>query len=143
MSLLSFIFAVHDLHSDREKLMWYSRLASAVQQFTYAPPETSLYGSGWDVMWLGHCGERWDRTKSSLQYPDDSRLSPDDCIDWKEASFEVIRDNHRFIRLAAGPICTFAYAITSTRARKILSLANKGRSTAFDIELSELCLLED
>ena len=120
--------------------MWYSRLASAVQQFTNAPPETSLYGSGWDVIWLGHCGERWDRSKSSLQYPDDSRISPDGYIGWKEASFEVIRDNHRLIRWAAGPICTFAYAVTSTGSRKILSLADKGRSTAFDTELSELCL---
>ena len=93
-------------------------------------------------MWLGHCGERWNRARSSLQYPDSSRISQDQYIGWKEASFETIRDNHRLIQWASGPTCTFAYAVTLSGARNILALSDKGRSTAFDTELSDLCIFD-
>lgn len=59
---------------------------------------------------------------------------------WKETSFETIRDEHRLVQWASGPTCTFAYAVTLTGAEKILGLASKGQSTAFDTELSDLCL---
>lgn len=116
------------------------KLANAVQYFTNTSQETSPYGSAWDVLWLGHCGESWDRARSSLQYPDSSRIGLEQYIGWKEISFGVIRDNHRLIQWASGPTCTFAYAVTLNGARKILDLANKGRSTAFDTELSALCV---
>jgi GR25 family glycosyltransferase involved in LPS biosynthesis len=116
------------------------RLANAIQLFTNTSHNTSPYGTAWEVLWLGHCGERWDRARSSLQYPDSSRIQQEQYIGWKETSFEVIRDDHRLVQWAAGPTCTFAYAVTSAGATKILDLASKGRSTAFDTELSALCV---
>ena len=116
------------------------RLANAVQGFTNTSYSTSPYGTAWEVLWLGHCGERWDRGRSSLQYPDSSRIQQEQYVGWKETSSRVIRDEHRLVQWAAGPTCTFAYAVTSSGATKILDLASKGRSTAFDTELSALCV---
>ena len=116
------------------------RLANAVQRFTHTSHKTSPYGTAWEVLWLGHCGERWDRARYSLQYPDSSRIKQEQYVGWEETSFMVIRDNHRLVQWAAGPTCTFAYAVTFAGATKILDLASKGRSTAFDTELSALCV---
>lgn len=116
------------------------KLAAAGQHFTKTSYTTSPYGSNWDLLWLGHCGESWNRARSSLQYPDSSRVPQEQYRGWKETSFDSIRDNHRLVQWASGPTCTYAYAVTLNGAKRILDLASKGRSTAFDIELSGLCV---
>jgi GR25 family glycosyltransferase involved in LPS biosynthesis len=116
------------------------KLSAAAQQFTNTSQDTSPYGSAWDVLWLGHCGESWNRARSSLQYPDSSRVPQNRYRGWQETSFGAIRDDHRLVQWSSGPTCTYAYAVTLDGAKRILKLASKGRSTAFDIELSGLCV---
>ncbi|KAH0489130.1 hypothetical protein TgHK011_009574 [Trichoderma gracile] len=114
----------------------------------------SPYGDGWDVLWLGHCGEPFPETleenaglpsdnmaQMSAKYiiHDDETVPPyskvSKLVDWSQYPPRT-----RIVHMSAAPICTFAYAVSQTGARKILyGLSVDGLHMAFDNSLAQLC----
>lgn len=119
-----------------------------------SPMPESPYGDGWDILWLGHCGEPFPETlqenaglkpeqkaRMSAKYivtndqtvPPISKISR--LVDWSRYPAHT-----RVIHKTAAPICSFAYAVTQSAARKLLyALSVNGLHAAFDNSLAELC----
>jgi hypothetical protein len=109
---------------------------------------TSPYGDNWDVLWLGHCGEPFPETleenrgkpahdkfviKNDATVPPFGKITG--LVDWK-AYPEFTRWVHR----SAGPMCSFAYALSQAGARKVLfDLSVDRLNGAFDNALAQLC----
>lgn len=109
---------------------------------------------GWDVLWLGHCGEPFpetleenaglpsdDMAQMSAKYiiHDDETVPPysqvSKLVDWSQYPPRT-----RVVHMSAAPICTFAYAVSQSGARKILyGLSVDGLHMAFDNSLAQLC----
>lgn len=116
---------------------------------------SSPYGDGWDVLWIGHCGEPFpeflDENKDKpadhpgLQYmktryaiENDATVPPPDrttgMINFHAYPYT------RFVHISAAPICTFAYALSQAGARKVLfDLSVDHLTGAFDNALASLC----
>lgn len=116
---------------------------------------SSPYGDGWDVMWIGHCGEPFpeflteNKDKPAdhpgIQYmmkkyaiENDVTVPPPDrttgMIDFNAYPYT------RFVHISAAPICTFAYALSQAGARKVLyELSVNHLTGAFDNALADLC----
>jgi hypothetical protein len=124
------------------------RIADAVRDLTdYKPPPvlkdsstvshslTYPYGIEWDILWVGHCGD-------SIVFDPQPIILDDPTVPPYFNSWEkVIAPNpqhKRFIHWSAGPVCTYAYAVTSSAAKKILARQDHGHD-AFDIWLHILC----
>lgn len=115
----------------------------------------SPYGDGWDVLWLGHCGEPFPETL------DENKIKPDDHpgIQYMKTRYAIENDvtvpppdrttgmidfqaypHTRFVHISAAPICTFAYALSQSGARKVLfDLSVDRLQGAFDNALAGLC----
>jgi hypothetical protein len=82
------------------------------------------YGTGWDILWLGHCGD---------VIPSSNVLSVHD-ISLPEDGIYVERDGRqtpfpkfeRMMHWSVSPICTYAYAVTSHGVSRILDLIQQG-----------------
>ncbi|KYK62002.1 hypothetical protein DCS_03147 [Drechmeria coniospora] len=114
----------------------------------------SPYGDTWDVLWPGHCGELFPEfldenlhldeeqmAKITAKYivSNDETVPPyrhvSDLVDW--SAFPPLT---RIVHLSAGPICTFAYAVSQAGARKLLhALSLEGLHMAFDNSLAQVC----
>ncbi|RDA89802.1 hypothetical protein CP533_4659 [Ophiocordyceps camponoti-saundersi (nom. inval.)] len=114
----------------------------------------SPYGDSWDVLWLGHCGEPFPETleenvgleaeakaRMNVKYAinEDNTVPPysevSRLVDW--SAFPA---GTRLVHLSAAPICSFAYALSQSAARKILfALSVDGLHMAFDNSLAQLC----
>lgn len=117
---------------------------------------SSPYGDGWDVLWVGHCGEPFpefleeNKNKPSdhpgIQYMKTARyaIKNDVTVPPPEKTTGLI-DFHafpytRFVHISAAPICTFAYALSQAGARKVLfDLSVDHLTGAFDNALAHLC----
>ncbi|ROV87588.1 hypothetical protein VMCG_10613 [Cytospora schulzeri] len=119
------------------------------------PDPHSPYGDGWDVLWIGHCGEPFPETL------DENKGKPDDHpgIQYMKKKY-VIENDHtvpppdrttgfqdfnahpytRWVHISAAPICTFAYAVSQQGARKLLfDLSVDHLIGAYDNALAGLC----
>lgn len=114
----------------------------------------SPYGHGWDVLWLGHCGEVFpealdenveldndDKAALSVKYAieEDETMPPysevSQWVDWG-----AFAPHTRIVHLSGLPVCSFAYAVSQAAARKILhALSVDGLTTEFDNALAGLC----
>lgn len=118
-------------------------LSDKVRQYTETPPSDMLpYGSGWDVLWLGHCGEWYspELSPNVLSWPDETTGRRED---WRgvydRESLKGLAEGHRHLFWSRNPICTYAYAVTHTGAQKILEWASDGQNEAYDIHLQNGC----
>ncbi|KAL4959574.1 uncharacterized protein BDV14DRAFT_184465 [Aspergillus stella-maris] len=115
-------------------------VSTAVRNLTKAP-ETDLspYGRSWDVLWLGHCGERWDDQIETIVF-DDAHVNPHQHYQgfWPD-ELALLPDLKRAVYWSSSPVCTFAYAVTHEGARKILHLSGAGQDEAFDVKLQHEC----
>jgi hypothetical protein len=93
------------------------------------------YGTEWDVLWLGHCGENVIYDPAPITLVD---LTVPPYINSWEGAVSPDPKHIRWIHWSAGPICTYAYAITGAAAKKLLAYDNHG-SEGFDIWLHILC----
>ncbi|KAL6701209.1 glycosyltransferase family 25 protein [Trichoderma pleuroticola] len=131
-------------------------IARGARQILHEPLELphSPYGDDWDILWLGHCGEPFPETleenaglpsetveQMSAKYfiQDDETVPPynqvSQLVDWSQ-----YQPRTRIVHMSAAPICTFAYAVSQTGARKILyGLSVDGLHMAFDNSLAQLC----
>jgi hypothetical protein len=117
---------------------------------TRLPPSKSPYGDDWDVLFLGHCG---------VKFPDSSRklpnsriiISNDETVPAPQhlrphpfANPDVLGSLYpphtRVVHHPLGGICSFAYAISQSGARKILyEFGVKGFTEQFDVALGKFC----
>lgn len=128
-----------------------SRFAPGARQIadtTSSPAPDGPYGSEWDVLWFGHCGEHFpEMMEPKLETPDTRKYIIEDdmtvpgfdklkgFIRWKEYP-----EHTRFVHRTGGPICTFAYALSYKGAQKLLyALSVDGLRGPFDMALSDLC----
>lgn len=119
------------------------------------PNPHSPYGDGWDVLWIGHCGEPFPETL------DENKDKPDDHpgVQYMKKKYVIENDltvpppdkttgfqdfqahpHTRWVHISAAPICTFAYAVSQQGARKLLfDLSVDHLLGAYDNALAGLC----
>ncbi|KAI0178291.1 glycosyltransferase family 25 protein [Pestalotiopsis sp. NC0098] len=128
----------------------------ARELFESAPSPISPYGDGWDVLWLGHCGEVFpelldeNRKKAAedagLRYmqrkfviENDPTVPPRDKLTGI-MDFRQSPEGTRWVHITGAPICTFAYALSHRGARKVLfDLSVDHLGGPFDNSLASLC----
>lgn len=120
-----------------------------------AKSPSSPYGDGWDLLWLGHCGEPFPETlEENRDKPHDHpgirymktryAIENDPTVPPPERTTGLIdfyaHPHTRFVHVTASPICSFAYALSQAGARKVLfDLSVDHLTGAFDNALSGLC----
>jgi GR25 family glycosyltransferase involved in LPS biosynthesis len=116
------------------------RLSDSVRKLLNAPEvDSTPYGTDWDVLWIGHCGEKADGAHY-VEYRDDSRVTTEGFRGFsKKLWMDQIPEGHRRLQPAVQPICTFAYAVTAASAQKLLQLLGSGKDEAYDVGLQHQC----
>ncbi|KAI3336318.1 glycosyltransferase family 25 protein [Xylariaceae sp. AK1471] len=109
---------------------------------------SSPYGDAWDVLWLGHCGEIFPETlpenMGKPKYPkytihNDETVPPLSKITGL-VDFQKYPEFTRWIHVSGGPICSFAYALSQSGARKVLfDMSVDHLEGPFDNALAGLC----
>ncbi|KAI1828260.1 glycosyltransferase family 25 protein [Xylaria intraflava] len=109
---------------------------------------SSPYGDAWDVLWLGHCGEIFPETlpenAGKPVHPkytiyEDETVPPLSKITGL-VDFKAYPEFTRWVHVSGGPICSFAYALSQSGARKVLlDLSIDHLHGAFDNALAGLC----
>ena len=98
------------------------------------------YGVGWDLLWLGHCGESFSPEDFERYLIVNDKTVPDyeHFVGWFEP--QAWAEHTRFIGPSMGPTCTFAYALSKAGAKKILyELSVNGLPGFFDNSVSDMC----
>ncbi|KAK5632054.1 hypothetical protein RRF57_007768 [Xylaria bambusicola] len=103
--------------------------------------DATPYGTGWDVLWLGHCGSLIaDGMPEPRLYGDDSRCETALYSGWSKRFLrEKLAENHRLVQTSLQTVCTFGYGVTKSSAQKVLTLLGTGADEAFDVSLSAHC----
>ncbi|KIW78249.1 hypothetical protein Z517_08083 [Fonsecaea pedrosoi CBS 271.37] len=100
-----------------------------VRNYTKTPAsDPSPFGSAWDVLWLGHCGEMTEPDTERLEYYDDSLMATEDYAGFSK-KFLVAQD-HRSVQKLAMTMCTFSCGISRRGARSILKTLSSGQDEA-------------
>ncbi|KAI1117024.1 glycosyltransferase family 25 protein [Nemania sp. NC0429] len=109
---------------------------------------SSPYGDAWDVLWLGHCGEIFPETlpenAGKPEHPkyiihNDETVPPLSKLTGL-VEFGRYPEFTRWVHVSGGPICSFAYALSQSGARKVLlDLSVDHLGGAFDNALAALC----
>ncbi|PQE07973.1 glycosyltransferase family 25 protein [Rutstroemia sp. NJR-2017a WRK4] len=115
----------------------------------------SPYGDNWDLLWLGHCGEVFpetldeykDRTPNdpeiellSRKYIITSDPTVPPATHFKGFQNLTQHEHTRWVHTTGGPICTFAYALSQSGARKVLwDMSVDKLAGPFDNALAGLC----
>lgn len=117
----------------------------------------SPYGEGWDILWLGHCGETFPERipghneihdLSSARYTyyameNDETLPAEPAAvteSWIGGDLARHRGT-RWVHFSGGPTCSQAYALSQSGARKVLLALSVGGSLIeqLDNAMSKLC----
>lgn len=116
----------------------------------------SPYGHGWDILWLGHCGETFperipghheihDRTSTRYTYyamENDETLptATEATESWIGGDLQRHRGT-RWVHFSGGPTCSQAYALSQSGARKVLLALSVGGTLIeqLDNAMSHLC----
>jgi hypothetical protein len=117
------------------------KVAEAVVRLTQQNPSTDApYGLDWDVIWMGHCGDRTDLDiKLHVTYQDPTVISFERYRSIDNQVTTQLREGHRAVHFSTGPICTWAYGVSAEGARKLLAEASKGQGGAYDLMLMSKC----
>lgn len=122
-------------------------IAEAVRNLTGAttptptPQEEEIstdppFGTKWDILWLGHCGDTVVFNPGPIILIDPT--VPPYINSW-ERTVAPDPQHKRYIHWSAGPVCTYAYAVTGQTAKKLLGRQEDHGRQAFDIWLHILC----
>ncbi|OCL12208.1 glycosyltransferase family 25 protein, partial [Glonium stellatum] len=114
-----------------------------------ASSTSSLYGSGWDVLWLGHCGthfpspspSRPDRVTipNDITVPEPQHLKPHPLATIDDLA-TLYPPHTRVVHRANTTTCSVAYALTQSGARKLLyEFGVREFSRGYDFMLSDWC----
>jgi hypothetical protein len=111
-----------------------------VRKFTrVAEDDPHPYGTDWDVLWIGHCGEVPTADAEKLVYPDSSRMPSRLYAGWSKKLQPKIPEGHRQVQYLQQTVCTFGYGVTAEGARRILQVLSSGQDEAFDVGLQHKC----
>lgn len=117
----------------------------------------SPYGQGWDILWLGHCGETFperipghheilDRSSTRYTYyaMENDETLPADPEQVTESWISGDLNRHRgtrWVHFSGGPTCSQGYALSQSGARKILLALSVGGTLVeqLDNAMSHLC----
>ena len=78
---------------------------------------TTPYGTDWDVLWLGHCGDNVNFNRPLFSFYDP--ILPIDINSWDQAVTSS-PEKTRWVHWSMEPICTYTYAVTGASAKMIL-----------------------
>ncbi|KAF1994256.1 glycosyltransferase family 25 protein [Amniculicola lignicola CBS 123094] len=112
------------------KLSGYEPVANETE--SQSPP----YGLRWDLLWLGHCGDSIVFNPEPVSFLDPT--VPPFFASW-EKTLSPDPQHKRFIHWSAGPICTYAYAVTGKAAQSLIERENEHGTQPYDIWLHILC----
>jgi hypothetical protein len=104
------------------------------------------YSLDWDVLWLGHCGTHLPQTSNStsVSQPTDRVVLFDDLTVPASITFANDQSTYplhtRILHRSNRTLCTLAYAVTQTGARKILyEHGIRNFEKGYDFALSKWC----
>ncbi|KAJ2986558.1 hypothetical protein NUW58_g4966 [Xylaria curta] len=135
---------------------WDVRLKTQLKQIAqgarYFMPSSKVssspYGDSWDVLWLGHCGEifpeQLPENKGKPGHPkytilNDKTVPPRHKLTGL-VDFASYPEFTRWVHVSGGPICSFAYALSQSGARKVLfDLSIDRLGGPFDNALAGFC----
>ncbi|KAK8065396.1 glycosyltransferase family 25 protein [Apiospora hydei] len=120
-----------------------SNIAEAVRQQTHAPHEqTNPYGSKWDILWIGHCGDTPMPNETVSLFPDPTVLEHKRYVGFagtKSYLQEHIPEGQRAVYRSQGAVCSYAYAVHKSGVRKVLDFVSTGLGQAYDTKLFYGC----
>lgn len=127
---------------------------AAAQRYPYGSP------AHWDLLYLGHCGDYFhgmDRgfedghvhpsdlaREEHISFNDSSLPAPDDLHPWTASLLRNlgVPPHTRLVHRSVFPLCTFAYAVTRSSARRmvedLVSLEEEAH-TAYDVAILISC----
>ncbi|KAF2146420.1 glycosyltransferase family 25 protein [Aplosporella prunicola CBS 121167] len=138
-------------------------ISAALRKLTRtANPEP--WGDNWDILWLGHCGEKMPFEEEKEPEQDDANSHfrerkrkeqnpfADDYITYYDETLPKVIGSYdprmsdpkhlRWVQHATGPICTFAYAVNRASVGKMLAMQH-GNEQAFDLWMHTRCRSHD
>lgn len=118
--------------------------------------------AAWDLLYLGHCGDYWHpidvgfkdghvrpsdlAARPHISFNDASLPDPKNLHPWTASLLENlgVAPHTRLVHKSVFPLCTFAYAVTRTSARRLLkelSLDGRGEDEpmAYDVAILISC----
>lgn len=101
--------------------------------------EQAPYGREWDVLWMGHCSDPANTDRPIIAFDDPTVISLDKYSGLDTYIKNILPDGQRSVHYAGNPVCTFAYAVSATGAKKLLHQASLGHGGAFDLMLMHSC----
>lgn len=109
----------------------------------------SVYGDGWDVLWLGHCGADLSYKSSHVSplkvaiFGDETVPAPKHLKPHPFALLDKLGEVHpphtRVVHASSGNVCSLAYAVSQAGARKLLRRFNANFETQWDLVLQRWC----
>jgi hypothetical protein len=100
------------------------------------------YGNGWDVLWIGHCGDTIPSTDFRI-FEDNTLPSSQKYREYTGSYTLLTAEPHqRVVHKSQTPMCAFAYGITAAAATKILKYTNEGVSDILTTDLRRWCQTE-
>ncbi|KAI5860642.1 glycosyltransferase family 25 protein [Durotheca rogersii] len=113
------------------------------------PGVQSIYGDGWDVLWLGHCGADFPDEQSPASplrivvpkdetVPAPKHLKPHPFA-LRDKLGEIYPPHTRVVHAVDGNVCTLAYAVSHQGARKLLREFDAKFDSQWDLILQKWC----
>lgn len=119
------------------------KASRAIRNFTKTnESDPSPYGTGWDVLFFGHCGEICPDDQPVLRYEDETAVPPSSYV-YEGGSTnirDVIHERERIVQPSTHPVCTYAYAVTAASAPKVVQYVSRGGQMAMDLKLMVGCI---
>ncbi|ORY13084.1 hypothetical protein BCR34DRAFT_481719, partial [Clohesyomyces aquaticus] len=112
-------------------------------------PKANPYGLDWDIMWLGHCGA--ELPPASPTHPNRISIPSDPTVPLPkylkpmprgrlDTLSRVYPPHTRLIHRANSTLCTLAYAVTQSGARRLLyEFGIREFNKGYDFALSDYC----
>lgn len=102
------------------------------------------YGSGWDVLWMGHCSDTANINRPMFTFRDHTAAPPNR---YRSGSYGHVTMNalegERSVHYSENAACSSAYAVSAKGAEKLLKLASFGYGGTFTLMLVGACRAEE
>ncbi|KAJ5927343.1 hypothetical protein N7516_009116 [Penicillium verrucosum] len=98
--------------------------------------DNTPYGTCWDILWLGHCGDLVPR--DALSISDDTSL-PSSIYEENDGEPIPFPAQLRMVHVSQGPVCTYAYAVTKQSAYKLIHMVGDGIDETTSTQLRLWC----
>ncbi|KAI6887498.1 hypothetical protein KC360_g1253 [Hortaea werneckii] len=112
------------------------------------PATEYLWGTEWDVLYLGHCGDRYGLSVSDVHFPrllharhkvyeDSATPNLTTYEGFHYGTLEPMPRGLRAVHQSTRPVCTYGYAVTKKGAEKIINLSHDAK--AIDTRMGRAC----